>query len=156
MTPANRQRFKDLVLQDSQQRYPNLPDHTRSITVPKDTDTNGLTRCVLKWIELHGYQAERISSTGRWIDNSSEVTDIIGRRMRIGSGKWIKGNGTPGTADISATIRGKAVKIEIKYGKDRQSVWQKRYQESIEASGGVYLIVRKFDDFVNWWDSWSQ
>jgi hypothetical protein len=36
----------------------------------------------------------------------------------------------------------------VKYGKDRQSEVQKRYQESIEAAGGTYFIARTFDEFM--------
>jgi hypothetical protein len=67
-------------------------------------------------------------------------------------GKWTKGTGTKGSADISATINGRSVKIEIKYGKDRQSEAQIRYQEMIEKAGGTYLIVKSFDDFIQWFD----
>jgi hypothetical protein len=36
----------------------------------------------------------------------------------------------------------------VKYGKDKQSEVQKRYQESVEAAGGTYFIARTFDDFM--------
>jgi hypothetical protein len=70
-------------------------------------------------------------------------------------GKWTPGQSTKGTADISATIRGRSVKIEIKYGKDRQSDVQKQYQASIERAGGVYIIVRDFDSFVEWYEQFT-
>lgn len=59
---------------------------------------------------------------------------------------------TVGTADISATIRGRSVKIEVKIGRDRQSEAQKRYQASIEAAGGIYYIARNIDDFMQWYN----
>jgi hypothetical protein len=68
-------------------------------------------------------------------------------------GQWTKGTGTPGSADISATIRGRSVKIEVKYGKDRQSEVQKVYQQMIEDAGGVYYISRTFDDFIEFYDN---
>jgi hypothetical protein len=68
-------------------------------------------------------------------------------------GQWTKGTGTPGSADISATIRGRSVKIEVKYGKDRQSEAQKVYQKMIEDAGGVYYISRTFDDFIEFYDN---
>ncbi len=70
-------------------------------------------------------------------------------------GQWTKGTGTPGSADISATIKGRSVKIEVKYNKDRQSDAQKQYQEMIEKAGGVYIIAKTFDDFVIWYESFS-
>jgi hypothetical protein len=72
------------------------------------------------------------------------------------SGQWTKGTGTPGSADISATIYGRSVKIEVKIGKDKQSVVQKQYQLMIEAAGGIYIISKTFDDFVEWYDMFSQ
>ena len=117
-----------------------------------DSKTNGLTQCVIKWIQLNGYQAERISNTGRMIDTSRKVTNVVGQVGIIGGKKWIKGTGTNGTADISATIQGRSVKIEIKFGADRLSQDQIEYGNNVTRAGGVYLVVRDFDQFVVWWD----
>lgn len=117
-----------------------------------DSTTNGLTQCVIKWIQLNGYQAERISNTGRMIDTSRKVTNVVGQVGIIGGKKWIKGTGTNGTADISATIQGRSVKIEIKFGADRLSQDQIEYGNNVTRAGGVYLVVRDFDQFVVWWD----
>lgn len=113
-----------------------------------DATANGLTKCIVHWLNLNGWQAERISTTGRYIDNSKIVTDVLGNRKKIGSGKYIKGSGTNGSADISATIKGRSIKIEVKIGKDRQSDAQKKYQEMIEKAGGVYFIATDFDEFM--------
>ena len=56
---------------------------------------------------------------------------------------------TKGSADISATIHGKSVKIEIKWGHDRQSQAKAKYQSEIEKAGGIYLIVHTFDQSMN-------
>jgi hypothetical protein len=112
-----------------------------------DTTANGLTKCVTDYINLIGGQAERISNTGRYIDESRIVTDVLGNRKKIGSGKYIKGQGTNGTADISATYKGKSIKIEIKM-KDKQSEAQKEYQQAIERAGGIYFICHNFDEFL--------
>ena len=112
-----------------------------------DTTANGLTKCVIDYINFSGGQAERISNTGRYIDESRIVTDILGNRKKIGTGKYIKGTGTNGTADISATFKGKSIKIEIKM-KDKQSEVQKEYQQAIERAGGIYFICHTFDEFL--------
>jgi hypothetical protein len=152
MTRPTRQRVHDLYLKESKMKYPNLPDHARCIKVPNDKTANGLTRLVIKWIELHGFQAERINTTGRMIDNRKVVTDVLGRKGTIGSMSYIPTTGTKGSADISATVHGRSLKLEIKIGKDRQSDAQKAYEQSITSAGGVYLIVRTMDQFVQWWD----
>ena len=121
-----------------------------------DKTANGLTKAIIAWINLNGYQAERISTTGRYIDNSKVVTDVLGNRKKIGSGKYIKGTGTKGSADISATIKGKSIKIEVKIGKDKQSEAQIKYQEMIEKAGGIYFIAKNFDEFYEFYSTLVQ
>ncbi len=130
-----------------------MPDY--AIPKPKFTDNsaNALTKSIIAWIELNGYQAERINNTGRYVDNKKTVKNIMGQSITIGSGQYIPGTGTKGTADISATIKGKSIKIEVKYGKDRQSEAQKEYQASIERSGGVYFIAKDFESFYNFYQT---
>lgn len=112
-----------------------------------DTTANGLTRCILDWINFNGGQAERINTTGRVIDNSKIVTDVMGATRKIGSTQYIKGTGTKGSADISATIKGRSVKIEVKI-KDKQSIHQIKYQQDIENAGGQYWLCHNFDEFM--------
>ncbi len=117
----------------------------------RDDTANGLTLCILDYIRLHGGQAERINTTGVPIDRRREVTDIMGHRRTIGGIEWRKGGGTVGSADISATIRGRSVKIEVKIGKDKQSEAQKAYQHEVETAGGLYFIAKDFTMFVEWY-----
>lgn len=146
-------KLKELELQANRIKYPLVPEGCHGSVNYKHKTANGLTRCVIDWIKYHGGQAERISNTGRYIDGSKIVSDCMGFKRTIGSGKYIPGTGTNGTADISATIKGKSVKIEIKIEHDRQSEAQKIYQISIELAGGIYYICRDFDEFVEWYES---
>ena len=54
---------------------------------------------------------------------------------------------------MSITYGGINVKCEIKYGKDKQSEDQKKYQADIEAAGGIYIIVKTFHDYLVWFGS---
>ena len=149
MTTENRKRLHDLLIEQSKRRYPNLPDHVRTIKIPSDKKANGLKRLVIMYINCIGGFAERINTMGRVIDKRKAVTDVVGRQKTIGSMTYIPTTGVRGSADISAMFMGKSYKIEVKIGKDRQSVHQKAYQENIERTGGVYMIVRSFDDFLD-------
>ena len=148
MTPLQQLTELDWQIRCSESRMP--PEY---IVRTKYTDktANGLTKAIVKWINLNGYQAERISTSGRWVDNSKVVTDVLGNRKKIGSGKYIKGSGTKGSADISATIKGKSIKIEVKIGKDKQSEAQIEYQKAIERAGGIYFIAKNFDSFYEFY-----
>jgi hypothetical protein len=112
---------------------------------------NGLTRMVTSFLEFSGHQAERINTMGTF-RGPKKYTNLDGVTRSVGKGTYTKTTGTKGSADISATINGRSVKIEIKIN-DRQSEDQKRYQESIERAGGVYIIVKNFDEFILWYDS---
>ena len=117
----------------------------------RDDTANELTRCIIDYIEYKGGQAERINTTGIPIDSRRQVTDITGRTRNIGSLTWRPSGSTVGSADISATINGRSVKIEVKIGKDRQSEAQRRYQQAIERAGGLYYIARNFTEFHSWY-----
>lgn len=144
----------NLTLTDLRNKYPNIPEYAIPIPKYSDRSSNGLTKCVIDWINFNGYQAERINSTGRQLDTRKTTIDATGMTRTIGSVKWIKGSSQIGTADVSATIRGRSVKIEIKCkatGDDYQSQGQKDYQSQIERAGGIYIIVRTFQGFYDWY-----
>lgn len=117
----------------------------------RDDTANGLTKCIIAYLKYKGWQAERINTTGIPIDTRQQVTDIMGHSRTIGSLTWRPSGSTVGSADISATIGGRSVKIEVKIGRDRQSEAQRRYQAAIEQAGGLYYIAKNFTDFVRWY-----
>lgn len=148
MTPISQ--LKELAFAYSRSRFPSLPEYARTIHKYQDRTANGLTRCIIDFLKFEGWQAERISTTGRYLDKSKIVTDVLGRARRIGSGKWIPGSMTAGSADISAVIAGRAIKIEVKI-KDKQSEAQKNYQKEVTRAGGVYIIIKSFVEFYSWY-----
>jgi hypothetical protein len=145
MNKENKQRLEALKLANDIERHPSFPEAYFVKKKWDDKTANGLTKAITSFIQFNGYQAERINTMGVARENKRTDGKVIGVT-------WTKGTTTAGSADISATIRGRSVKIEVKVGKDRQSDAQKRYQESIERAGGVYMIARDFDTFVEWFD----
>lgn len=130
------------------ERY--LPDYKNT-----DNSTNGLTRCVVDFLNYSGHFAERISNTGRYI--AGETIDGVNGKFTT-QGKFIKGSGRNGTSDISAKIKlpnhkfAIPVSIEIKWKKDRQSSDQKKYEQDMNNVGAVYVIVKTFDGFMDWYN----
>ena len=148
MNKSNKEKLKALELESLKSKYPSMDERFIPLTDWKDTSANGLTKCIIFWINANGGQAERISNQGQYrAGNKIQVGDTFKQLP----GKWTPGTGTKGTADISATIRGRSVKIEVKQ-KDKQSEAQKQYQQSIESAGGIYQIFRDFDSFVLWYE----
>jgi hypothetical protein len=146
--------LKELAELEYQARYqdkPDFPENARFKRRYSDRTANGLAKAIIDWIRLNGGHAERINTMGRPIDRTKVTTNTLGQRQRIGSVEWIPGGGQRGSADISATIYGKSVKIEIKM-KDRQSPEQREYQQQIEAAGGEYWLVRSFAEFLEFYN----
>ena len=143
--------LEELADIDNQRRHPHTPAKYLAKSKYRDDTANGLTRCIIDFIKLNGGQAERVNTTGIPIDRRREVTDVLGHSRIIGSVEWRKSGGTVGSADISATIRGRSVKIEVKIGGDKQSPAQQQYQAAIEAAGGLYYIARNFTDFLHFY-----
>jgi len=126
-----------LALDYFRRNHPNFPEAAIPPQSYRDDSANGLTRCIVDFIRLHGGQAERINTTGM-------------PEQRGGRVVWRKSNTTKGSADISATIAGRSVKVEVKIGHDRQSEVQRRYQAAVEQAGGLYFIAKDFTQFVEW------
>ena len=143
--------LEQLANDAAQKKYPNTPPDWLARRTFRDDTANGLTKCIITFLILKGHQAERINSTGRIVDNRKTFKDVIGRKRIVGRYEWVYGTGTRGTADISATIAGQSIKIEVKTGLDRQSQAQCEYQQAIERAGGIYVIARSFELFLDWY-----
>jgi hypothetical protein len=141
-----------LAIAEAQKKYPNLPlSHFIATRKYSDNSANALTKCVLDFLKLSGNFAERINTTGIVRDKRKIVTDCIGRTRQIGQLTWIRSGVTRGSSDIHAIIDGKAIFIEIKYGKDIQSKYQKTFEQNVTKAGAKYLIIKSFEEFFNWY-----
>lgn len=133
--------LKDAVKQRKQAERPNLPEY--AITTPKyeDRTANGLSRCIIDFINSQDFcHAERISNEG------------VMRKDKNGKAFRATSSMQNGTADVSATMWGRSVKIEIKIGTDRQSEEQKEYERKIKNARGYYVIAKDFKSFLDWFN----
>lgn len=110
-----------------------------------DQTANGLTGCIIAYLKLKGHQAERVNCVGTPFEAGK---DRFGKRLyHLGKTTMDKG-----TADISATVFGWSVKIEVKIGADRLSDYQINYAERVQNAGGFYFVARDFGTFLIWYD----
>ena len=133
-----KERYYEAHKKHTKERTPSVVNdgHYCNPSLPKVQTANGLTQFVCNYINWMGYRATRISTTGRQV-----------------GGRWIYGTTRKGTADISATINGKAIMIEIKVGKDRPSEYQLKEQAKERAAGGIYEFISTPDQFFELYDS---
>jgi len=130
---------------------PSIPANYIVGTKFTDKTANGLTKAIITFINLTGMQAERINNMGRMVDKTKIVENVLGHKHKIGSVEWQTGTGTKGTGDISATVNGLSLKVEVKIRRDRQSEAQVKYEDHITAAGGIYVIAKEFAPFVKWY-----
>lgn len=144
--------LKDLSLLDIEAQHkanPNYPKKYLVATKFTDKTSAALERAICAYINLNGGMAERRKNTGRYLDDSKIVTNIIGQQMKLGSGRYIPGTGRNGTSDCSGIWKGRPIAIEVKIGKDRISEAQKEYQKDFELAGGVYIVAKDWNGFIN-------
>jgi hypothetical protein len=99
----------------------------------RDDTANGLTSLIIAWLKVNKYFAARVNTMG--------IYDVK-------RGIWRKSGSTLGMADITAVIDGKHISIEIKAGHDKPRPDQLKVQNDVIVSGGCYLFVHSFDEFL--------
>jgi hypothetical protein len=128
------QKLDNLSYQKKLEQFPNLPEKAIPRTKYKDGSANDLTKCVIDFLRMKGHYATRIQSQGQ----------KRGNVMTYGTTQR-------GTADIHSIVNSIHISCEIKYGKDKQSDAQKIVQQEVEQSGGVYLLIRDFEQFYKFY-----
>jgi len=129
-------------------RYPNTSAFNYQANF-SDKSEKTLEDCILYFAKVESFQAERIKVKANRIDNRTSYIDSVGFKKTIGSVTWAKSSMQAGSADMSCTIKGRSVKVEIKIGKDFQKLNQKQYQKQVELAGGIYWIIRSFQEFYD-------
>lgn len=128
------------------EQHPLVPIHALTpVKKFKDSTANELTKAITAYIRLTGNYAERINNTGIYDSKA---------------GKWRKGGTRRGISDIMASKvvqhNGRSfsimVAIEVKVGKDVMSEYQKKIQDEVIKSGGVYIIAKTWDQFYKEWE----
>lgn len=140
------QQLKRLALLELKQKHPTVPDYALPGPKYSDRTANGLTKCIVDYINLIGGIAERRNSMGRYLQPKT-YTNIFGKNVELGKGKYIPTTGRKGTSDISGVFKGVPLAIEVKTGRDSMSKAQQSYKAQFETAGGWFCIARSFDQF---------
>lgn len=135
-------------------QHPSIPETHWVRQDFRDDTAPHLEKLIQAYGRMHGWCLSKISTTGVFRDSRKQVTDCIGNTHVIGSAKWTPGGATVGVADIVGSIGGRYVEIEVKIGKDRQRDAQRQHEQTVNASGGSYIIVHTFEDFTQKINQW--
>jgi hypothetical protein len=119
-------------------KHPTLPEHALAPRKFRDDSANDLTGCITTYISFKGGFASRVNNGG--------IFDSRSRKYRPGTSR-------KGLPDILATYKGQSLFIEVKIGRDKQSIFQKEIQIIQVRAGGHYYIAKNFTDFKFWFDN---
>lgn len=129
--PDSVNKLENDVLELKKLKFPNQPYLIKKKL--RDDTANGLTACIQEWAKVNNAFCQRQNSQGQW--------DVrLGRYRHSGT--------TKGIADLLILWNGITIHVEVKINRDKQSKVQKEVQESIENAGGIYIIVKSFDNFL--------
>ena len=119
--------------------------HYSRPSIPPIKTANGLTKYIINFITWYGFRATRLNVSGRLIDGTEKTASgqILSKK------KWIKSSTRRGTADISATINGRSIMMEIKEGRDKPSEHQLKEQSLERSAGGIYEFISNPEEFLN-------
>jgi hypothetical protein len=134
-TQRYKQAHNDWVKRTNPVYFDAAGGNSMKVSYPCVTKSNGLTSAICKYLEWEGHRATRINTAGR-----------------IVNGRYITSTTRKGTADISATIKGRAIMLEIKVGKDRPSEYQLAEQQRERNAGGIYEFIHSIDEFFALYD----
>ena len=132
-----------------QARRPGVPLHALPRYSFTDKSANELTKAILAWFELKGIEAWRQNSTGRYVQEKRQ-TNVLGHSVVTQKGRYIPSAGGKGSGDIQAILppHGRVLNIEVKIGRDRLRDSQIKFKDRIEKMGGLYLVIRSWDEFI--------
>jgi hypothetical protein len=98
-----------------------------------DKTANKLTAAIKRWFELSGGMASRTNVQGQYDPRTK---------------KFRHSGSTKGQADLNCVYGGRSIQVEVKIGKDRQNLDQKLFKERVENSGGIYILAKSWEDFI--------
>lgn len=136
---------------DREIKSPSIPPNYIVGTKFTEKNANDIEKAIEKFASITGFLAERTKTQGRKMD--AKYKDTPNGRLTVSKAKFVTSTSRKGSSDMKLLIQGFPFAVEVKYGKDRQSIDQKKYQDDYERSGGTYLIVKTFEEFVIWYVS---
>ena len=133
---------KDTRFQELKAKYPNVPEHCLPVLnrAKKQSPANKLTDEIIRYLKAIGGIGYRINVQGQW-DSKLQ--------------KWRPSGMMRGISDILGVVpskysgKGLFIAIEIKSGRDHQSEYQKLREREIIKAGGIYLIAKTYNQFIN-------
>jgi len=83
-----------------------------------------------------------------WRQNTGAAKYSYTNKAGITKDRFVE-YGFPGISDIIGMCDGRFLAIEVKVGKNDQSLQQKEFERSVKAHGGLFILAYSLEDVVN-------
>ena len=123
----------------------------------KQDSANALTKSILQYLNMQGYVAWRNNTMGVFdakqaagkLIKAGRITDMK-QAMKLLSSCYRKSHERKGVADIVGYEKktGRAVYVEVKYGKDKLSDDQRNFLKEADRNGAMAILARNMDGFM--------
>lgn len=136
--------------QEAKQGHPVHKYFRGEYKVKKPKTAAQLEALLEEYVNLSGGKVSIISSAGRQMVTKTAITDVLGRANTITDSKYIPSTTVKGTPDLLGVAPGgKALAVEVKFShSDRMRPEQKIYKEAWEQAGGVFIIAKTLEQFI--------
>jgi hypothetical protein len=148
--------LEKLALQKLKECSPD--DHYYPQLKYSDKTSNEAAKCIIDYIRFNDGHAETVNQRAFIKNNRKTPTYILGA-VAIGSNDCISRIRKKEAVYIHSVIKWKIVRIEIKREgteDNNHPIVQNTCKKEIEDAKGMYLIVRNFTDFYNWFNQFAK
>lgn len=144
--------LKELKFRNMEQKTPGAfvasGGRTMKLKPYSDRTANKLTAAIIDWINYSGFgHAVRVNTMG--VARKEKIQLAFGNVRELT--RFTPSTTAKGTFDISATIKGRSVKIEVKIGKDKLSPAQEKQMQKEQSAGALCFIAKDMESFVTWY-----
>lgn len=143
-------RYQQAHKENFKQQFPHAhrDGHYIEPIYPKVRESNGMQTAIVNYLNWMGHRAKRINNMGRLVDG----VDVTESGAKITAKKWIPSAAGRGQSDVSSTLWGKSVQLEIKAGNDKPSADQLKEQAKERKAGGIYEFIFSIEAFFELYD----
>lgn len=160
MTRENSKRFYDIMLDYDRLVYPNLPDHTRAITIYPDVNEKGVKKNLKQWCKAMGFKYTNTDSKAVASVKFETLKHASGQDRQHMTMHYRKSELDRGHHDCEISKNNRLWSLEIKAQnkkknyKDRQSDEQKDFERTLKDKyGNDYHIITGMDSFFELYDN---
>lgn len=143
--------LKQMAVEYKKYQAPYKPEHLITTKNYSDKNEAELRKSMKDFFFFLGGISEKVRNQGVEVKTKKQQVHHFDGQRQVDGTKKVPSGQFPGTSDQHTIVHSVHPKMEIKIGRDYQSPEQKEYERRVIKAGGLYVIVKSFDDVLNWY-----